>query len=148
MYALLITIHVIVSLVLILVILLQAGRGGGLSESFGVSSTQTFFGTSATKFLQRATAVCAIVFLLTCLSLAALSTNRSRSLMERQRIREAVDGLVKEQKDKPQDAKADNIEPAKTQETKTQQPISTAVEQKDTAASVETTLPPAQTEQK
>ncbi|MEI8176740.1 MAG: preprotein translocase subunit SecG, partial [Candidatus Omnitrophota bacterium] len=78
MYAFLIVIHVIVSLVLILVILLQAGRGGGLSESFGFSSTQTLFGTSATEFLQKATSICAIVFLLTCLSLAALSTKRSR----------------------------------------------------------------------
>ncbi|MDD5173717.1 MAG: preprotein translocase subunit SecG, partial [Candidatus Omnitrophica bacterium] len=41
LYGLVITIHVIVSLVLISVILLQAGRGGGLSESFGGSSTQT-----------------------------------------------------------------------------------------------------------
>jgi preprotein translocase subunit SecG len=83
MYALLIVVHVIASIVLILVILLQAGRGGGLSEAFGMSSTQTFFGTSATKFLQRATSVCAVVFLLTCLSLAALSTQRSHSLMDR-----------------------------------------------------------------
>ncbi len=98
MYALVIVIHVIVSVVLILVILLQAGRGGGLSESFGFSSTQTLFGTSATKFLQRATSVCAVVFLMTCLSLAALSTKRSRSLMDRVRAREAVDATAKAQK--------------------------------------------------
>lgn len=83
MYPLLITVHIIASIILILVILLQAGRGGGLSEAFGMSSTQTFFGTSATKFLQRATSVAAVVFLLTCLSLAAMSTHRSRSLMDR-----------------------------------------------------------------
>jgi preprotein translocase subunit SecG len=91
MYAFLIVIHVIVSVVLILVILLQAGRGGGLSEAFGMSSTQTFFGTSATKFLQRATSVCAVVFLLTCLSLAAFSTHRSRSLMDKYKVKKTVD---------------------------------------------------------
>ena len=105
MYALLIAIHVIASIVLILVILLQAGRGGGLSESFGVSSTQTFFGTSAAKFLQRATSVCAVVFLLTCLTLAALSTRRSRSLMERQRMKEAVEEPVKAEPEKAEPAK-------------------------------------------
>lgn len=82
MYIALITLHIIVSVILILVILLQAGRGGGLSEAFGMSSTQSFFGTSATKFLQRATEVAAILFLLTCLGLTVLSTKRSRSLME------------------------------------------------------------------
>ncbi|MDD5448993.1 MAG: preprotein translocase subunit SecG [Candidatus Omnitrophica bacterium] len=92
MYALLIVIHVIVSVVLILVILLQAGRGGGLSDTFGISSTQTFFGTSAAKFLQKATSVSAVIFLLTCLSLAALSTHRSRSLMETQRVKKAIGG--------------------------------------------------------
>jgi len=94
MYAFLITVHIIVSIVLILVILLQAGRGGGLSEAFGISSTQTLFGTSATRFLQRATSVCAVIFLLTCLTLAALSTQRSRSLMERQRMKKVAEDLV------------------------------------------------------
>lgn len=112
MYAALIVIHIIASIVLILVILLQAGRGGGLSESFGVSSTQTFFGTSATKFLQRATSVSAVVFLLTCLSLAALSTKRSRSLMERQRVREAVEATTTTSADKPK------TEPVKTEPVK------------------------------
>lgn len=117
MYALLIVIHVIASIVLILVILLQAGRGGGLSESFGLSSTQTFFGTSAAKFLQTATSVCAVIFLLTCLSLAALSTRRSQSLMDRQRIKAAVSDMVKEESKKPEPAKT---EPAKTEPVKSE----------------------------
>ena len=80
-YGLLIVIHIFVSLVLILVILLQAGKGGGLSETFGVSSTQTILGQSAPKFLEKATSICAIVFLLTCLTLAILSMHRSRSIV-------------------------------------------------------------------
>ena len=81
MYGLLIAIHIIASVVLILVILLQAGRGGGLSETFGISSTQTIFGQSAPKFLERATSICAIVFLLTSLTLAVFSVRRGRSLV-------------------------------------------------------------------
>ena len=75
-------IHVIVSLVLIAVILLQAGKGGGLSESFGGASQQ-LFGTKSSTFLNRATSVCAILFLVTCLSLGALSGRGRRSLLER-----------------------------------------------------------------
>ncbi|MFH1847662.1 MAG: preprotein translocase subunit SecG [Candidatus Omnitrophota bacterium] len=97
MYAFLIIVHVIASLILIMVILLQAGRGGGLSETFGSSVTQSFLGTSATKFLQKATAVSAIVFLLTCLSLAALSTHRSRSLMHKQRLMKVLDDAMQSQ---------------------------------------------------
>ena len=77
-------IHIIASLVLIAVILLQAGRGGGLAESFGGggSSQTTIFGQKAGDFLTKATTVCAILFLCTSLSLAFLSGKRKKSLME------------------------------------------------------------------
>jgi len=81
LYGLVIAIHVIVSLVLIAVILLQAGRGGGLSESFGGSSTQTIFGTKTSVFLTRATAASAIIYIITCLALAVMTGHRSRSLV-------------------------------------------------------------------
>ena len=81
LYGLVIAIHVIVSLVLIAVILLQAGRGGGLSETFGGSSTQTLFGTKTSVFLKRATAASAIVYILTCLTLAVMTSHRGRSLV-------------------------------------------------------------------
>ena len=79
--AFVVILHIFVSLVLILVILLQAGKGGGLSESFGGASQQ-LFGTKSSTFLNRATAVCAILFLVTCLSLGVLSSHGRKSLME------------------------------------------------------------------
>lgn len=82
MFVFLMVVHVFASIVLILVILMQAGRGGGLSEMFGSSSTHTIFGTSTAKFLTRATAVCAVLFIITSLSLAVLSSRRSRSLID------------------------------------------------------------------
>jgi preprotein translocase subunit SecG len=82
MYLFLMVLHVFVSMVLILVILMQAGRGGGVSEIFGGSATKTIFGTSVTSFLTKATAACAVLFIITSLSLAVLSSRRSRSLME------------------------------------------------------------------
>ena len=81
LYGLVIAIHVLVSLVLIAVILLQAGRGGGLSDTFGGGSTQTLFGTKTSVFLTRATAASAIIYILTCLSLAVMTSHRGRSLI-------------------------------------------------------------------
>lgn len=81
LYGLVVAIHVVASLVLIAVILLQAGRGGGLSESFGSSSTQTILGTKTSVFLKRATAASAVIYILTCLTLAVMTSNRGRSLV-------------------------------------------------------------------
>ena len=82
MYILLIIVHVIVSLVLIAVILLQAGRGGSLAETFGGGAAQNLFGTSASKVLTKATTICAITFILTSIALGILSAHKSESLMK------------------------------------------------------------------
>ncbi len=82
LYTLILIVHVFVSFVLIAVILLQAGRGGGLSDSFGGGAAQSMFGTRGAVYLTRATTVCATVFMLTSLSLAVGSVQRGRSLME------------------------------------------------------------------
>lgn len=87
LYGLVIAIHVIVSLALIAVILLQAGRGGGLSESFGGSSTQTLFGTKTSVFLSRATAASAVIYIITCLLLAVMTSQRGRSLVAKEGVR-------------------------------------------------------------
>lgn len=79
-YGILLTIHIIACLVLIGIVLIQAGRGGGLTESF--SKAESIFGTMTNTLLTRATTVLAIVFFITCLSLAFLSKQHSKSLLE------------------------------------------------------------------
>ena len=93
MYAILITIHVIASIFLIAVILLQAGRGGGLADSFGGSQMQSLFGTKSTNVLTKLTTICAIVFILTCLSLALISSRQSKSLVEKINVPEATESV-------------------------------------------------------
>lgn len=74
--------HVIACFLLIIVILLQAGRGQGLaSASFGSGNVQSLFGTRAGDFLTKATTVAAILFLVTCISLDVLEGQKSRSLL-------------------------------------------------------------------
>lgn len=85
-------IHVIVCLVLILVILLQAGRGQGLAgASFGSGNVQSLFGTRAADFLTKATSVSAICFLFTCIGLNIVESGKSRSLIQASRKTAPVD---------------------------------------------------------
>ncbi len=85
-------IHVVACLTLILVILLQAGRGQGLaSASFGSGNVQSLFGTRAGDFLTKATTAAAICFLLTCIGLDVLETHKSRSLLRTTRERSPID---------------------------------------------------------
>ncbi|RJO64054.1 MAG: preprotein translocase subunit SecG [Candidatus Omnitrophota bacterium] len=76
-----IAIHVVVCIGLIIVVLIQSGRGGGLVESF--SGIESVFGTKTNAFLTRTTGILATLFILTCLTLAFLSLKQSRSLMGR-----------------------------------------------------------------
>lgn len=76
-------IHVIVCLILILVILLQAGRGQGLSgPSFASGNVQSLLGTRAGDFLTKATSISAICFLFTCIGLNVLEIRKSKSILE------------------------------------------------------------------
>ena len=59
-------IHVIVCLILILVVLLQSGKGADLAGAFGGGGSQTAFGARGTAtFLSKLTTGAAIVFMLT-----------------------------------------------------------------------------------
>jgi len=80
MYALVILIHVIACSLLILIVLIQQGRGGGLIDT--LSSAESIFGTKTNTFLVKSTSVLAVIFFFTCLGLAFLSIQKSKSLIE------------------------------------------------------------------
>lgn len=84
MHTLIVILHVIVSVALILVILLQTGKGSDIGAVFGGGSSQTLFGsTGPTSFLSKLTAGAAIIFMLTSLFLAYFSgTGGTRSIMK------------------------------------------------------------------
>ncbi|MCX5656836.1 MAG: preprotein translocase subunit SecG [Candidatus Omnitrophica bacterium] len=85
MFGFIIAMHVLICIFLILVILIQPGKGYGLSETFG-GTAQTLFGTRSATFITRATAICATIFLVTCLGISMFSSRKSRSVMERVKI--------------------------------------------------------------
>ncbi len=82
MITLIMIVHIIVSLALIFIVLLQTGRGAGIGAAFGGSS-QTVFGSSgATPFLAKLTAAAAILFMVTSLALSILGHRGGASVME------------------------------------------------------------------
>jgi preprotein translocase subunit SecG len=84
MSILVIVLHIIVCIALIMIVLLQTGKGADMGAAFGGGSSQTLFGSSgASTFLSKATTVAAVVFMLTSLTLAYMSGNqRTSTVME------------------------------------------------------------------
>ena len=67
----LIILHVLVCIALIIIVLLQAGKGAEIGASFGSGSSQTVFGATGGKnFMSRLTTGAAVIFMLTSLILA------------------------------------------------------------------------------
>ena len=96
-------IHIFVCLFLVLTVLLQPGKGGGMGGAFGGGSTQSVFGGSGgSSVLRKATVFIAAIFMLTSMTLAWLASNtgadalKQFSAAERQKherreaLREAV----------------------------------------------------------
>jgi preprotein translocase subunit SecG len=73
------TLHVIVCVILVLVVLLQSGRGADLAGAFGGGATQTAFGSRGpASFLSKMTTVAAVVFMLTSIGLSMISVKTER----------------------------------------------------------------------
>jgi preprotein translocase subunit SecG len=82
MTTLIIIIHIIVCIALILIVLLQTGKGADMGAVFGGAGSQTIFGnTGATTFLGKLTTGAAIIFMITSLSLAYLSKSSEKSVV-------------------------------------------------------------------
>jgi preprotein translocase subunit SecG len=79
MLMMLITIvHVFVSLFLIIVVLLQSGQAGDIAAAFGGQGSQTAFGArGASTVLTKATTWCAIIFMVTSITLSVTTSRRS-----------------------------------------------------------------------
>ncbi len=82
MHALVIIIHLIACFSLIMIVLLQSGKGQSMGAMFGGSGSQALFGSSgASSFLTKATTAMAVVFMLTSLTLAYVSKSGEESVV-------------------------------------------------------------------
>ena len=64
------TIHVLLAIAIVVLVLLQHGKGADMGAAFGTGSAGSLFGSSgAANFLSRSTAVCAGLFFVTSLAL-------------------------------------------------------------------------------
>ena len=82
MTVLLVIIHVLISIFLILVVLVQQGKGADLAGAFGGGGSQTAFGArGATTLLHKLTTGFFIAFVVTSLSLAILQARPRSSVM-------------------------------------------------------------------
>jgi preprotein translocase subunit SecG len=84
LYYAMVALHVIVCVILVLVVLLQSGKGADLAGAFGGGATQTAFGSRGpASFLSKMTTIAAIVFMLTSIGLSMISTRReAKSVLE------------------------------------------------------------------
>ena len=83
MWGILIAVHVIVSVLMIMIILLQTGKGAEIGAAFGGGYSQTLFGSSGPiGFLNKLTTVVAVFFMLTSLLLAVWASRAPTSSLE------------------------------------------------------------------
>jgi|ERR1700758_4216407 preprotein translocase subunit SecG len=78
-------VHVFVCFFLIIVVLLQSGQSGDIAAAFGGQGSQTAFGPrGAATVLTKATTWCAVIFVLTSitLSIAASRKTKGRSVLQ------------------------------------------------------------------
>ena len=82
LYYLVATLYVIVCFVLMLVILLQQGKGGDIASAFGGGSSQAAFGArSGATVLSRATTIGAVLFIVGALALGIIGQRGPRSVV-------------------------------------------------------------------
>jgi preprotein translocase subunit SecG len=102
-------IHIFVCFALILIVLLQAGKGAEMGAAFGGAS-QTIFGSSgAMGFLSKLTTIAAVIFMVTSLLLAFSSTKRASTVMKEKPAQTAPAGPI----EKPVQPQASVPEPKK-----------------------------------
>jgi len=76
MHIVVILLHVLACIGLIMIVLLQRGKGADLGAAFGGSSQTVFGGQGAGGFLTKVTTAVAVLFMFTSLGLAYLASSR------------------------------------------------------------------------
>ena len=82
MFILVVILHVLVCLVIVGLVLLQAGKGADIGSAFGGSGSQAVFGSMGTPtVLGKATGVVAVLFMITSFALSMMAHRQPVSIM-------------------------------------------------------------------
>jgi preprotein translocase subunit SecG len=122
MYTFISIVYIFVCLFLILVVLLQSGKGGGLGSAFGGgggAGQQIFGGAGAGNLLTRLTAVFAFTFMALSVWLAFLSSSGEQALDRAVREQTAVQEAAAEAENEEAEAAAAEAEEAAAAEAET-----------------------------
>lgn len=113
MFIALLIVHIIAAVTLVLIVLLQAGKGAELGAAFG-GMGQSTYGRGQSTFISKFTTGLAIVFMSTSLSLAFISTEKQNSS-----VLSGISGSQSSESGQAGDAPAaDKAEPEKPAEEK------------------------------
>lgn len=74
--------HVVVSVFLILVVLLQTGKGADMGAAFGGGASQTLFGSRRGDVMTKVTTIAAVTFMVTTVLLTYFATTRGSVVRE------------------------------------------------------------------
>ena len=78
MVTIILVVHIVITIALVVLVLIQQGKGADIGAAFGSGASQTVFGSrGSASFLTRTTAGLAAGFFITSLSLAYISGNRT-----------------------------------------------------------------------
>ena len=83
MFTFILIIHLIVCIFLILIVLVQGGKGAELGAAFGGSSQTLFGARGAATLFGKLTTIAAVVFMFTSLSLAIMAARGASSVVSR-----------------------------------------------------------------
>jgi preprotein translocase subunit SecG len=118
MTPILVFLHVAVCIALILIVLLQTGKGADMGAAFGGSSQAIFGSSGATSFMHKVTAAAAIIFMLTCMGLTLkFGKGDTSSVMEGV----SQTGAPVATETQTQDAQPQDVEPQGAPETPTEE---------------------------
>ena len=80
--SIILTFHVLVAIAIVVLVLVQHGKGADMGAAFGTGSAGSLFGSSgASNFLSRSTAVCATLFFITSLALTYYHASKGQGVV-------------------------------------------------------------------
>ncbi|MCM8771729.1 MAG: preprotein translocase subunit SecG [Candidatus Omnitrophica bacterium] len=97
MYTFLLIFHILISLFLIFVVLIQSGKGSSMANIFGGGGMETVFGAETPAILNKITAFLAIMFIITSI-LLAITPNK---LVSKSILKEELNKFQKELPSQP-----------------------------------------------